>query len=121
MYKRQIKGRYEDHHNVTYTDDALEACVKLTDRYISDRNFPDKAIDALDEAGAVSYTHLLLEHAKLGIVMGSLVSGILGYILLNLFLPKCMGSFFIKTDSTMRPTIITAITVVFILIPPFIY
>lgn len=47
-----IKGRYEDHHNVTYTDDALEACVKLTDRYISDRNFPDKAIDALDEAGA---------------------------------------------------------------------
>ena len=47
-----VKGRYEDHHNVTYTDDALEACVKLTDRYISDRNFPDKAIDALDEAGA---------------------------------------------------------------------
>ena len=47
-----IKGRYEDHHSVTYTDDALEACVKLTDRYISDRNFPDKAIDALDEAGA---------------------------------------------------------------------
>ncbi len=47
-----IKGRYEDHHNVTYTDDALEACVKLTDRYVSDRNFPDKAIDALDEAGA---------------------------------------------------------------------
>ena len=47
-----IKGRYEDHHNVTYTDAALEACVKLTDRYISDRNFPDKAIDALDEAGA---------------------------------------------------------------------
>ena len=47
-----IKGRYEDHHNVTYTDDALEACVKLTDRYISDRNFPDKDIVALDEAGA---------------------------------------------------------------------
>lgn len=49
---QNIKGRYEDHHNVTYTDDALEACVKLTDRYISDRNFPDKAIDALDEAGS---------------------------------------------------------------------
>ena len=49
---KNIKGRYEDHHNVTYTDDALVACVKLTDRYISDRNFPDKAIDALDEAGA---------------------------------------------------------------------
>ena len=49
---RNIKGRYEDHHNTHYTDDALGACVKLTDRYISDRNFPDKAIDALDEAGA---------------------------------------------------------------------
>lgn len=47
-----IKDRYEDHHNVRYTDEALEACVKLTDRYVSDRTFPDKAIDALDEAGA---------------------------------------------------------------------
>jgi len=47
-----IKGRYEEHHNVKYTDDALEACVKLTDRYITDRNFPDKAIDALDETGS---------------------------------------------------------------------
>lgn len=47
-----IKPKYEEHHNVVYTDGALEACVKLTDRYISDRNFPDKAIDALDEAGA---------------------------------------------------------------------
>ena len=47
-----IKERYEDHHNVTYTDEALEACVSLTHRYISDRNFPDKAIDALDEAGS---------------------------------------------------------------------
>ncbi|MDR0394442.1 MAG: ATP-dependent Clp protease ATP-binding subunit [Tannerella sp.] len=47
-----IKDRYEDHHNTRYTDGALEACVKLTDRYISDRNFPDKAIDALDEAGS---------------------------------------------------------------------
>jgi len=47
-----IKSKYEAHHGVTYTDDALEACVKLTDRYISDRNFPDKAIDALDEAGS---------------------------------------------------------------------
>lgn len=47
-----IKERYEEHHNVTYTDEALEACVKLTDRYITDRCFPDKAIDALDEAGA---------------------------------------------------------------------
>ncbi|MCH5328051.1 MAG: ATP-dependent Clp protease ATP-binding subunit [Coprobacter sp.] len=49
---KNIKERYEDHHNVIYTPEALEACVKLTDRYISDRNFPDKAIDALDEAGS---------------------------------------------------------------------
>lgn len=49
---QQIKGKYEEHHNVTYTPEAIEACVKLTERYISDRNFPDKAIDALDEAGS---------------------------------------------------------------------
>ncbi len=49
---QNIKERYEEHHNVKYTPDALEACVKLTERYISDRTFPDKAIDALDEAGA---------------------------------------------------------------------
>lgn len=49
---KNIKSRYEDHHNVNYTDEALEACVNLTDRYINDRYFPDKAIDALDEAGA---------------------------------------------------------------------
>jgi ATP-dependent Clp protease ATP-binding subunit ClpC len=47
-----IKDRYEDHHNVAYTDGALEACVRLTNRYISDRRLPDKAIDALDEAGS---------------------------------------------------------------------
>lgn len=47
-----IKERYEEHHNVKYTEEAIEACVKLTNRYISDRNFPDKAIDALDEAGS---------------------------------------------------------------------
>jgi ATP-dependent Clp protease ATP-binding subunit ClpC len=50
-----IKDKYEDHHNVTFTDDALEACVRLTERYISDRKFPDKAIDAMDEAGARAY------------------------------------------------------------------
>ena len=49
---KNIKDKYEDHHNVNYTDAALEACVKLSDRYITDRNFPDKAIDALDEAGS---------------------------------------------------------------------
>ena len=49
---RNIKEKYEEHHNVTYTDNALKACVKLTERYISDRSFPDKAIDALDEAGS---------------------------------------------------------------------
>lgn len=47
-----IKERYEEHHNVLYTPEALDACVKLTDRYISDRHLPDKAIDALDEAGS---------------------------------------------------------------------
>lgn len=47
-----IKERYEDHHNVTYTPEAIEACVKLTERYMSDRNLPDKAIDAMDEVGS---------------------------------------------------------------------
>lgn len=47
-----IKDKYEAHHNVSFTDDALKACVSLTERYVSDRNFPDKAIDALDEAGS---------------------------------------------------------------------
>jgi ATP-dependent Clp protease ATP-binding subunit ClpC len=47
-----IKEKYEDHHNVTYTPEALEACVKLTARYITDRHLPDKAIDAMDEAGS---------------------------------------------------------------------
>lgn len=47
-----IKDKYESHHNVTYTPEAIEACVRLTDRYISDRCLPDKAIDALDEAGS---------------------------------------------------------------------
>ena len=47
-----IKGKYEDHHMVTYSPEAIEACVKLTNRYMSDRYLPDKAIDALDEAGA---------------------------------------------------------------------
>lgn len=47
-----IKSKYEDHHNVKYTDEAIKACVTLTSRYISDRHLPDKAIDALDEAGS---------------------------------------------------------------------
>ena len=49
---QNIRERYEDHHNVRYTDEALSACVSLTNRYISDRFLPDKAIDALDEAGS---------------------------------------------------------------------
>jgi ATP-dependent Clp protease ATP-binding subunit ClpC len=49
-----IKERYEDHHKVTYTDEAIEECVKLADRYITDRAMPDKAIDVLDEAGAIT-------------------------------------------------------------------
>ncbi len=51
----QIKDKYEDHHNVTYTDDAILACVNLTARYITDRFLPDKAIDAMDEAGSRVY------------------------------------------------------------------
>ncbi len=47
-----IKGKYEEHHNVQFTDDAIEACVKLTSRYMTDRFLPDKAIDALDESGS---------------------------------------------------------------------
>jgi ATP-dependent Clp protease ATP-binding subunit ClpC len=47
-----IKSKYEDHHNVTYTDEAIKACVALTSRYITDRHLPDKAIDALDESGS---------------------------------------------------------------------
>ena len=58
---QNIKDRYEDHHHVTYTDDAITACVKLTERYVTDRFFPDKAIDALDEVG--SRVHL--QHAEI--------------------------------------------------------
>ena len=49
---QNIKDRYEEHHNVKYTDDAITACVKLSERYITDRSFPDKAIDVMDEAGS---------------------------------------------------------------------
>ena len=49
---RNIHDRYEEHHNVRYTDEALEACVKLSERYITDRSFPDKAIDVMDEVGS---------------------------------------------------------------------
>jgi len=52
-----IKDRYEEHHNVFYTTDAIEACVRLTNRYVSDRRLPDKAIDALDEAGSRAHIH----------------------------------------------------------------
>ena len=56
---RNIKDKYEEHHNVTYTDEALETCVRLTDRYVTDRYFPDKAIDAMDEAGSrIHLTHI---------------------------------------------------------------
>ena len=47
-----IKDKYEEHHSVTYTDEAIKSCVSLTSRYITDRHFPDKAIDALDEVGS---------------------------------------------------------------------
>lgn len=58
---QNIKSRYEEHHHVEYTDEALKACVLLADRYISDRSFPDKAIDVLDEAGS----HVHLSHATI--------------------------------------------------------
>lgn len=58
---KNIKERYEDYHHVCYTDEALEACVKLTSRYVSERAFPDKAIDAMDEVGAKVH----LQHAEI--------------------------------------------------------
>ena len=58
---KNIKERYEDDHHVRYTDEALEACVKLTSRYVSERAFPDKAIDAMDEVGAKVH----LQHAEI--------------------------------------------------------
>ncbi len=61
-----IKEKYEDHHHVNYTDEAIEGCVKLSDRYISDRFLPDKAIDVLDEAGA--RVHINNIHVPEGIV-----------------------------------------------------
>ena len=66
----QIKDKYEDHHNVTYTDEAILACVNLTARYITDRFLPDKAIDAMDEAGSRVYIKnmkvptIIIEHEK---------------------------------------------------------
>ena len=58
---KKVKDKYESHHNVNYTDEALQACVDLTQRYVSDRNFPDKALDALDEAGSrVHISHIVV-------------------------------------------------------------
>ena len=54
---KNIKDKYQDHHHVTYTDTALNACIQLTERYVNDRFFPDKAIDVMDEVG--SRIHLL--------------------------------------------------------------
>jgi ATP-dependent Clp protease ATP-binding subunit ClpC len=54
MILKNVKEKYEEHHSVTYTEEAIEQCVKLTGRYITDRNFPDKALDVLDEAGSRS-------------------------------------------------------------------
>ena len=62
---RNISKHYEDYHRVTYTDEALNACVKLTARYVTDRAFPDKAIDAMDEAGAK--VHLQHAHVPEGL------------------------------------------------------
>lgn len=62
---RNIKDKYEEHHRVRYTDKALEACVKLTARYIPDRFFPDKAIDALDEAGSRAHMKSIVVPAEI--------------------------------------------------------
>ena len=72
-----IKTQYEDYHNVEYTDEAIEACLKLTDRYVTDRSFPDKAIDAMDESGSsvridtVVSKELLDLELKLSVVIDS--------------------------------------------------
>ena len=59
-----IKTKYEEHHNVDYTQEAIEACVKLTNRYMTDRFLPDKAIDALDEAGSEFILPTLMYQSK---------------------------------------------------------
>ncbi len=61
---RKIVSRYEKHHGVTYSEEALRECVELTGRYISDRYFPDKAIDVLDEAGVVASGEVMPEHVR---------------------------------------------------------
>ena len=58
---QNIRDRYEQHHHVNYTEEALNSCVKLTERYVTDRSFPDKAIDAMDEVGA----RVHLQHAQI--------------------------------------------------------
>ena len=61
---KNLKQRYEDYHSVTYTDEALQACVDLTDKYMSEKHLPDKAIDALDEAGAKVHVNRTIETPK---------------------------------------------------------
>ena len=73
---KNIKERYEEHHHMIYTDAALEACVKLTERYISDRNLPDKAIDALDEAGLRVHISTIVEKNRFVFVFRSSGDGI---------------------------------------------
>ncbi|MBQ9704801.1 MAG: ATP-dependent Clp protease ATP-binding subunit [Paludibacteraceae bacterium] len=62
---KQLAPRYTEHHHVDYTDEVLEACVRLTDRYITDRAFPDKAIDAMDEVGARKHLHVPVTPASI--------------------------------------------------------
>lgn len=64
---QRIASGYEQHHNVRYTPEALQACVTLTQRYVTERNFPDKAIDALDEAGSRAHLHRKGDHAAVEI------------------------------------------------------
>ena len=71
---KNIKEKYESHHNVTYTEEALNACVALTERYVADRNFPDKAIDALDEAGARAHITNMVVPAEIETIEKELAS-----------------------------------------------
>ena len=73
---RQLKSHYEDFHHITYTDEALEAAVRLTDRYITDKSLPDKAIDALDEAGSMVRLNLARKKGSPSVVTGEDIASV---------------------------------------------
>ena len=73
---RHLKSHYEDFHHITYTDEALEAAVRLTDRYITDKSLPDKAIDALDEAGSMVRLNLARKKGSPSVVTGEDIASV---------------------------------------------